>query len=72
MIREMRNEWFRVMLRKKVSNRLCYYGLKWVVEIIQTTVSLVGSLNCCTFLEEVIAETPDISEYFDFAFYDLW
>ena len=36
----------------------------------QRTVGSAGSLNYCTYLEEVTGETPDISEYLYFAFYD--
>ena len=58
------------MLRKKVPHRLWYYGLKWVVEIIQRTDGSAVSLHYWTSLEEVTGENPDISEYFEFAFYD--
>ena len=36
----------------------------------QRTASLAGSLHDCTSLEELTGETPDISEYVEFAFYD--
>ena len=36
----------------------------------QRTVGSAGSLNYCTYLEEVTGETPDISEYLDFECYD--
>ena len=70
MIREMRIKWFRVMLRKKVPHRLWDYGLKWVAEIMQRTAGSEGSLHYCTSLEEATSETPEISEYLDFVFYD--
>ena len=34
----------------------------------QMTSGSAGSLNYCTSLEEVTAETPDISDYLDFEF----
>ena len=36
----------------------------------QMTSGSAGSLNYCTSLEEVTAETPDISDYLEFLFYD--
>ena len=41
-IREIHNKWDQVMLIKKVPRRLWDYGLKWVAEIMQRTVSLSG------------------------------
>ena len=58
------------MQRKKVPQILWDYRLKWVTEIMQRTAGSEGSLHYRTSLEEVTGETPDISEYLDFAFYD--
>ena len=69
-MREMRKKWFIVMLRNKASHRLWDYGLKWVAEIMQRTAGSEGSLHYCTSLEEATSETPEISEYLDFVFYD--
>ena len=38
----------------------------------QMTDGSAGSLNYGTYLEEGIGETPDISEYLDFAFYEWY
>ena len=69
-IREIRKKWYRVMLKKKAPRRLWDYGLRWVCEIMQRTASWSGSLEGRTPLEMVTGETPDISEYLDFGFYD--
>ena len=69
-IREIRKKWFRVMTKKHVPKRLWDYGLRWVVEIMQRTASDAGTLHGRTGLEKVTGETPEISEYIDFGFYD--
>ena len=69
-IREARKRWFRIMHRRRVPRRLWDYGLRWVCEIMQRNSSSAGSLNDRTSLEAVTGETPDISEYLDFSFYD--
>ena len=63
-------KWFRVMLRNKVPHILWYYGLKWVAEIMERTSGSEGSLHYHTSLEELTGETPNISEYLDFSFYE--
>ena len=72
-IRELRKKWFRAMLKKKVPRRLWDYGMRWVCDIMQRTASYSGTLEGRTPLEELTGETPDISEYLDFGFYDpVW
>ena len=58
------------MTKKYVPKRLWDYGLRWVVEIMQRTVSDAGTLHGRTGLEKVTGETPEISEFIDFGFYD--
>ena len=67
---ELRKRWFRVMLKQRVPNRLWDYGIRWVCEIMQRTASNSGRLHGRTPLEQLTGETPDISEYLDFSFYD--
>ena len=69
-IREIRKKWFWVMTKSAVPKRLWDYGLRWVVEIMQRTASDTGDLRGRTSLEKVTGETPEISEYVDFGFYD--
>ena len=71
-IRELRRKWFRVMIQKRVPQRLWDYGMKWVSEVISLTYSGSGG-NPEVPLAQVMGETPDISEYLDFGFYDrVW
>ena len=69
-VREIRKCWFRIMLKKKVPKRLWDYGIKWVCEVMQHTASMSGDLSGQTALEQLTGETPEISEYLDFIFYD--
>jgi hypothetical protein len=70
-IREARKKWFRIMVKKQVPKRLWDYGLKWVCQVMQRTSNTVFSLDGRTPIEEVTGETPDISEYLDFGFYEF-
>ena len=61
------------MIRKRVPKELWDYGLCWVSEVSSLTHTSAGSLNGCIPIAEVTGETPDISEYLDFGFYDyVW
>ena len=65
---ELRKRLFRVMLKQRVPNPLCDYGIRWVCEIMQCTASNSGHLLGRTPLEQLTGETPNISEYLDFSF----
>ena len=69
-VREIRKRWFRIMLKKKVPKQLWDYSIKWVCEVMQCTASTSGDLSRQTTLEQLTGETPEISEYLDFTFYD--
>lgn len=72
-IRELKKKWFRVMTRRLVPKRLWDYGIRWVADVMQRSVNSVRALKGRTPIEEVTGETPDISEYLDFGFYDyVW
>ena len=58
------------MLKKEVPKRLWDYGIKWVCEVMQRTASTSGDLSRRTALEQLTGETPKISKYLDFTFYD--
>ena len=49
---------------------LYHYGVKWVCEVMQCTASTSGDLSGRTALEQLTGETPEISEYLHFTFYD--
>ena len=72
-IREIRKKWYRTMIRRRVPKQLWDYGMVWCSEIMSMTYSSAGELTGSIPLEKVTGETPDISEYLDFGFYDpVW
>ena len=70
-IRELKRKWYRIMVRKRVPERLWDYGLRWVSDINNRTSNSIFRLHGRTPLEQVTGETPDITEYVDFGFYDF-
>ena len=68
--REVRKKWHHAMTAKNVPERLWDYGFKWCCEIMQRTTNSNFALNGRTPYEVITGETPDISEYLDFGFYD--
>ena len=72
-IRELRRWWYRTMFKTYCPPVLWSYGYKHVAKIMQVTASYAGKLQGRTPLEFITGETPDISEYLDFGFYDrVW
>ena len=69
-IRELKKKWFRLKTKKKIPSRLCDYGIKYVSEISNVTANSSKYSRGRTTLECITGETPDISEYMDFGFYD--
>lgn len=69
-IRQLKMKWYRAMHKRKVPPRLWNYGLKWVSEIGNVTANSSKYSRGRTPLEIITGETPDISEYLDFGFYD--
>ena len=72
-IREIRRRWYRLMLSRNIPRRLWDYGLTWICELMQRTVnSRFDTFNKTPF-SIVLGDTPDISEYTDFTFWDwVW
>ena len=61
------------MIKKGVPKRLWDFGLVWISETGNLTVSSLRYANGRTPLEIVTGKTPYISEYTDFGFYDrVW
>jgi hypothetical protein len=72
-IREVKKRWFRQMVKRKVSKRLWDYGIVWACEVMLMMSNSSFSLDGRTPMEQLTGETPDISEYLDFGFYDwVW
>ena len=58
------------MLKNKVPERLCYYRLILISETGNLSFSSSRYARGRTPLEYITGETPNISEYLDFNFYD--
>ena len=72
-IREVKRRWFRQMTKRRVPKRLWDYGIVWVSEVMSLTANSTFALDGRTPMEQITGETPDISEYLDFSFYDwVW
>lgn len=69
-IREVKKRWYRIMQKHNVPQRLWDYGITWVCETMNVTVSSSRYANGRTPLEIITGITPDITEYLDFGFYD--
>ncbi|KAI2502896.1 Reverse transcriptase (RNA-dependent DNA polymerase) [Fragilaria crotonensis] len=69
-IHELKKRWYRLMLKKKVPPRLWDYGFTWVCETDNVCANMSRYADGRTPLEIITGDTPDISEYLDFDFYD--
>jgi hypothetical protein len=70
---EVKRRWFRQMTKKRVPKRLWDYGIVWICEVMSLTANSNFASEGRTPLEQITGETPDISEYLDFGFYDwIW
>ena len=69
-IHEVKKRWYRVMLKKKAPARLWDYGFTWVCETENICANMSKYAEGRTPIEIITGETPDISEYMDFEFYD--
>ena len=58
------------MMKKKVPRRLWDFGITCISETGNLTVSSSRYANGRTSIEMITGDTPDISEYIDFSFYD--
>ena len=72
-IRELRKRWYRAIFRTNCPRALWNYGLPHFAKLMQLTATNAADLNGRTPLERVTGETPDISQYLDFGWYDwVW
>ena len=70
MIREIKKQWYRMKSKKNIPDRLWDFGIEYVCETRNLTVNSSKYSGGRVPLECVTGETPDISEYLDFGFYD--
>ena len=72
-IRELRKRWYRAIFRTNCPRVLWNFGLPHFAKIMQLTASYAADLNGRTQLGALLGETPDISQYLDFGWYDwVW
>ena len=69
-IRELKKKWYRIQAKRNVPNRLWDYGITWVCETGNVTSISSRYAKARTPIEIITGETPDITEYLDFTFYD--
>ena len=69
-IRELQKRWYRGIFRTNCSRALWNYELPHYAKLMQLTVSNAAGLNGKTPLGDLTGETPDISQYLDFGWYD--
>ena len=69
-IRDVKRRMYHIGKKKQVPPRLWDFMVIWVCETGNLTVSSSIYANGRTPLEIITGETPDISEYMDFGFYD--
>ena len=68
-ISEIKKRWYRIMLKNKVTKILWDYGLIWIRETGNLSVSSSRYASDRTPLEYITVDTPDIIEYLYFTFY---
>ena len=72
-IREVKKKWYRVQAKKGAPDRVADFGISYVCKIGNVTANSSRYAKGRTPLELITGETPDISEYTDFGFYDwVW
>ena len=68
-IREIKKRWYRIILKNKVPKIIWDYGLIWICEMVNLSVSSSQYESGKKPLDYITGETPDISEYLYFMFY---
>ena len=58
------------MFKSDCPLRLWCYGIPYLAKVMQQTASHSGNLDGRTPIEKITGETPEISEYIYFGFYD--
>ena len=69
-IREIKRRWYRLKEKKNIPERLWDFGIEYICETGNLTVNSSRYSKIRVPLECITGETPDISEYIDFGFYD--
>ena len=69
-IRDVKSRWYRLQAKKKVPDRLWDFGISYICETGNVIATGSRYAKGRTPIEIITGETPDISEYLDFGFYD--
>ena len=69
-IREIKRRFFIIMRKLKVPKRLWDYLIIWICETSNLSISSTKYASGRTLIEIITGDTPDISKYLDFSFYD--
>ena len=64
----LKQRWYNIMDQRRVPKRLWDFGLVWCAEVLSMTAQ---GPDGRTGHEQVTGETPDISDWLDFSFFDL-
>lgn len=68
-IRILKSKWKRMMIKRQVPKRLWDFALVWICQVYSRSATKSGR----TGYEIITGDTPDISEWLDFTFYDwVW
>ena len=70
-IRELRKKWYRAIFKTNCPRALWNYGIPHIAKIMQLTATNAAGLNGQTPLGALLGDTPDISQYLDFGWYQL-
>ena len=72
-IRELRKKWYRSIFCTNCPRALWNYGIPHFAKLMQLTALNTAYLDGQTPFDKLLGETPDISEYLDFGWYDwVW
>ena len=73
LIREPRMRWLRMMIQTYWPRALWNYGIPYIAIITEIKASFASNLQGRKPLEALTSDTPDISQFLDFGFYDrVW
>ena len=67
-VREMKRRWKQRIIRRRAPKHVWDFGLVWESEIQSR---MCRNNTTCSGMERITGDTPDISEWLEFEFYDL-
>ena len=67
-VRELKRRWKQRLIRRRAPKRVWDFGLVWESEILSR---MCRNNSTCSGIERITGDTPDISEWLEFEFYDI-